>query len=319
MAKTQGIPFVSTLISVKYQGYGSSDGGESEMWEEYLDQATSQIVNKYQARRLQARIRETLLDMREGLMDEGVLPESALALAMERLGDPRQLARQMAIPERHQHGWLWLLSVAQLALGLGLLLVSVKTESFASLALGRILALWGILSTGLYTRRGHGLKDNLRFLRWRIHAHSGPRLRVWGRVMLVGAIPGVVGAFIVGMPWNMVSTNVFHPVVVSSTLGIMLAVVAVWIPWVLLRRHVGSAFHLVTFQAWASLSATLAYTGLVLWHEGFTPPPLYNWQPELLMVGSWLFSFVALRALSFMTTLKERAFTGLDEDFMSMS
>lgn len=288
------------------------------MWEEYLEEATAGMVNKYQARRAQAKIRQQLLFLRQQLIDQQVDKDRALDLAMAQLGDPRQLARKIAAPDRRQRGWLWLISFTHLLAGVGLLAVSTSTESFAALALGRLVTLWAVLSTVLNTANQKGLWHNLSLLRtrWRVMVTlSGQSGGV--RVVAVGALSGAVAALFCGLPWNIVTTNTVHPVLVSESMGLGLFLAAVWGPWLVFKRFVGSAFRLVTMQFAASVSATAVYTILVNWQVVLIPPPLFNWPLPLFVVGSWVFYFAALRWLTFLIGIKERMDPWVDEEIRS--
>lgn len=288
------------------------------MWEEYLDQSTESIVNKYHARRVQAKIRHQLLSMREELIGQGYPETMAMALAMQKLGDPRRLSERYAVADRRQRGFLWLLSLTQMLFGLTLLAGSIRTESFAALALGRVVTLWGVISTSIHSLNQQGLKKNLTLLRsrWRLMV-TQPVFSGWVRMMGIGGISGILAALVGGLPWNFVTTNMMHPVLLSESMSFFFLVLAVWLPWIGLRRLAGTAFWMVPMQAWASLSATVAYTGLLIWHASFVPPPFFNWQPILFMVGSWVFNFAALRALTFIMSVRERVDPWSDDEFRS--
>lgn len=277
------------------------------MWEEYLDRATSRIVNKYHRRRVAATLRHQLLEIRAELIAAGVESQRALNLAMQRLGDPDRLAESVAVPDRQQRGWLFLISVAQLVFGIGLLVVSVRTEFFAALALGRVVTLWGIISTAVHTLTQNGLKHNLALLRarWRFWLHT-TGWRDFAKMVGAGALGGVLAAFLGSLPWSLVTTNMFHPVMLSEAMFLVLVVLAAWGPWIGFKRRIGQAFFSVTLQAWASLSATASYLALISWHSGLVPPPLFNWDPALFVAGSWMFNFSALRSLTFVLAVKER-------------
>jgi MFS family permease len=281
------------------------------MWEEYLRLATADVRDKYQARRLKAKIRSRILTLRQRYIDQGHEPEHAMAMALETLGDPRQLGHEMALPLRQQHGWLWLISFAQLVFGLGLIVVSWKTQTLASLALGRIDALWGIVATGIHTLRIRDVRHHLRVLQKRHHDFH--RLRFW-RLLGLSAAAGVLSACVSSLPWNFVTANVFHPVLVSSASALTLALTVSWLPWAIGWRWVGLRMYWVTWQAWAALVAALAYTATVQWNQWFAPPPLFNWSPLLVFAGSWLFYFMALRVLAALRLLRKRVLVGWDDD-----
>ncbi len=287
----------------------------SQVWEDYLNLAVQDVRDKYQARRLKARIRAQILEYYEEFLAQGEESNHALAQALEVLGDPVQLGAALAQPLKQQRGWLWLLSVAQLVLGVGIMLVSVKTESFAALALGRIMALWGMVSTGFQTHKSGQILSHLQLLRWRVQrAGRSVRLRDFLRMVAVGFFSGLLVALVAGLPWNLVTADTFHPVLVSTGGALVLSGVAAAVPWVIMRRRLGTAFHWVTLQAWAALSGALGATLLVLWNQGFAPPPLYNWQPDLLIVGGWIFNFSTLRLVAGVATLKDRGWIGMDDD-----
>ncbi len=284
-------------------------------WEEYLDLAVHGVSDKYQARRYKAHFRAQLLERFEYARGEGLTKEEAMGEAMAWLGDPLQLAARVSGPITEQRGWLWLLSVAQLIVGVSIVAFSLRTESFAALALGRIMALWGVVSTGLQTRRSRPLRLHLKMLRLRFHHAGHPlALREFGRMAIVGFATGIILALVASLPWSVVNANMFHPVFVSTTSSLVLSGVVVSVPWIWLRHWLGPGFYMVVLQAWAALSAAVGATALILWHEAFAPPPLFNWQPEMLAAGGWLFNFALLRFITVLTTLKERVLVGLDEE-----
>ncbi len=285
------------------------------MWEDYLNQAVQDVIDKYQARRLKAHIRAQLLDKFQDFCHNGMDADRAMTCALEALGDPLHLAERVARPLKYQRGWLWLLAVAQLIVGVAIMAFSLKTESFAALALGRIMALWGVVATGLQTRRSRQIGNHLRLLRVRInHVGRTATFRDFGRMVGVGFGTGLILALVASLPWNLVTANTFHPVFTSTSTALVLSGVVVGVPWALVRRWLGPAFHVVTLQAWAALGAALGATALILWHEGFAPPPLYNWQPEMLIAGGWLFNFALLRLVAVIAALKDRVLVGFDDD-----
>ncbi len=285
------------------------------VWEEYLNRAVQDVGDKYQARRLKAQVRADLLARHAQFRSQGLDDQAAMGQAMATLGNPDDLAIRLAQPIKHQHGWLWLLSVAQLVLGVGIVAFSLKTESFAALTLGRAMALWGVLATGLQTRRSRQVKNHLRLLRVEMHhVRLKGSLGAFGRMIAVGFVAGLLLALVASLPWNVVSANMFHPVFVSTTSALILSGFVAGLPWALLRRRLGPAFYLVTMQAWAALSAALGSTALILWHQGFAPPPLFNWQPEMLVLGGWLFHFALLRLVAVVSALKDRVMVGVDDD-----
>ncbi|NMP22083.1 hypothetical protein HIJ39_06935 [Sulfobacillus sp. DSM 109850] len=285
------------------------------MWEDYLNLAVRDVADKYQARRLKARVRAQLLDLYEIYRSQGMESDQALGEAMALLGDPLKLGAALARPIKHQRGWLWLFSVAQLVLGVGIMLASYRTESFAALALGRIMALWGMLATGFQTRKSGQILSHLQLLRWHVRrAGRSVPMADFSRMVAVGFGSGILVALVAGVPWNLVTANTLHPVVVSTGSAILISGVAAAIPWALFRRRLGPAFYWVTLQAWGALGAALGATLLVLWNQGFAPPPLYNWQPELLLVGGWIFNFAVLRLVAALALLKDRVLIGLDDE-----
>jgi len=287
------------------------------MWEDYLAQATRPIRDKYQARRIKAEIRHQLLQKRQTYMAQGWDSEQALMQAMRDLGDPEVLGRKLSLPIRQQHGWLWLFSVAQLLVGVGMMIVSLKTEAFADLALGRMMALWGGLATGIQTLRIRDIRHHLVILRWRMHEFHEMRSRGFFRMMGVGGLVGVALALVTSLPWNFVNANMAHPVLISFSAAFLLAWIVTWVPWVLARRFIGPRLYWVTSQGWAALLASVAYTAMVEWHQAFAPPPLFNWPPAMLLVGSWVFNFLMVRAVAAVTALWSRSGWGYDESSSS--
>ncbi len=284
-------------------------------WEEYLAEAVGEIADKYQARRYKAHLRAQLLERYQSHFAKGATKESAMELAMADMGDAKHVAMRVARPLSHQRGWLWLLSVAQLIVGLSIVAFSLKTESFAALALGRVMALWGVVTTGFQARRGRRFRAGFHLLQLRLrYAHRSLLLRDFWRMVAAGFVTGVLMALVASLPWNVVNANMFHPVVLSTGGSMILSGLAVVVPWTRLRRWVGQSFYLVTMQAWAALGGALGATVVILWNQGFAPPPLFNWQPELLFVGAWVFQFMLLRFVAALTTLRERVLVGWDHD-----
>lgn len=290
------------------------------MWEDYLNLAVRDVTDKYQARRLKARIRADLLRRCAEAEGEGYTPDDAMQAAMQDLGDPLLLADRLSAPIQYQRSWLWLLSVGQLIVGVGMVAFSLRTESFAALALGRIMALWGMVSTGLQTHRIQPkvyrvqLMTALRARRFRNPSRSRGVLAM----MVIGFFTGLGLALVASMPWNIVNTNMFSPQLLSMAASLILSGLVVAIPWLLLRRYLGVGFYIVTSEAWAALSAGVAATLLITWHEGFTPPPMFNWPPEMIILGGWLFNFAVIRLVAVLTMVKERVVVGFDNDRSSI-
>lgn len=286
------------------------------MWEEYLDQSTSLIVNKYHARRAQAKIRQQLLSLYGQYIEQGMEPRLAQQMAMVELGHPELNAKKFALSDRRQRGWLWLISFAQLLVGLGLIGLSLRTESLATLALGRILSLWGFVATGMHTANQNGLRQNLALLRLRLHRRGKVPQGLF-RMIAVGAISGVAAALLCSLPWNFVTANTIHPVLVSESASVMLSLIAAWGPWLVFRKHLNRGFRSISLQMVAALSATVVYTLLVVWKDGFVPPPLFNWNPEMFLLGSFVYYFALIRGLTFVVGVKQRFEPWAEEELRS--
>jgi hypothetical protein len=41
---------------------------------------------------------------------------------------------------------------------------------------------------------------------------------------------------------------------------------------------------------------------------------MFNWQPEMLAAGGWVFNFMVLRLVTAIVTFRERVVVGLDEE-----
>ncbi len=287
-----------------------------EQWEEYLRVATRDIANKYHRRRAQAKIRHQLLSIWSELTQNGESADTAILLAAEALGDPEVLAAKLAAPLRQQRGWLWLVSFSQLLAGLGLLVVSFRTASLADMAVGRVLTLWGFAMTGFNSYHYRELWANLTIAlrNWRLSLTWVS----WGqraRTVAVAAMSGLLSALLCALPWQIIPNTIFHPVAVSDLLGLTSFVFAAWSPYHLFRRHIRMAFRDITWQIWASLVSTLVYTFMVVWNGQFAPPPFFNWQPELFILGSFGSFFSALRLYSFLLSLKQRIEPWNDDEF----
>ncbi len=288
------------------------------MWDDYLARATVTIVNKYHRRRAQAKIRQQLLASWQDFTDRGCDFSSAMAMAMAELGSPEDLASKLAEPLRQQRGWLWLVSFAQLLAGLALLAAAIRTESLADMAVGRVLTAWGFFSTGFNSFHHHGFKQNIRLAvrNWRF----GLRHAQWTEglaVMAVAAVSGTLAAVLCSLPWAVIPNTVFHPVMVSDFLGLFLFAVAAWVPWWVLRKRMAVAFKEITWQIWSSLAATAVYTVLLVWNGSFVPPPFFNWQPELFILGSFVSFFGAMRLFSIFLNIKERIEPWSDDEIRS--
>ncbi|AUW95137.1 hypothetical protein [Sulfobacillus sp. hq2] len=288
------------------------------MWEDYLEQATHLIMNKYHKRRAQAKIRQQLLSIWADQIAQGTDRAQAAVMAMATLGNPEVMAVKLAEPLRQQRGWLWLVSVAQLLAGLGLLVASFRTESLADMAVGRVLTAWGFFSTSLNTFHHSGLRQNI-VLAMR-NVRFGLSRIAWAQglvVMATAALSGALAAVLCSLPWVFVPNTVFHPVAVSDSLGLALFAMAAWGPWWLFRKRLVTAFREITWQIWASLTATAVYTILLVWNGQFVPPPFFNWQPELYVLGSFVSFFAALRIFAFFFSLKERIEPWRDDEIRS--
>lgn len=288
------------------------------MWEDYLEQATAMIMNKYHKRRAQAKIRQQLLSVWTEQVGDGGDTFQAMQTAMAALGDPRDMAVKLAEPLRQQKGWLWLVSVAQLLAGLGLLAASFRTDSLADMALGRVLTAWGFFSTSLNSFHHSGLKQNIRLAmrNWRFSLSH----MAWAQgivVMATAAVSGMLAAVLCSLPWAVVPNTVFHPVAVSDSLGLVLFGTAAWAPWWLFRKRLLTTFREITWQIWAALTATAVYTVLLVWNGSFVPPPLFNWQPELFVLGSFVSFFASLRIFAFFLSIKERIEPWSDDEIRS--
>lgn len=285
------------------------------MWEEYLAVAVRDVTDKYQARRIKAHIRAQLLERYQAHRERGYDQDTALRLAVEDLGDPAQLAERVSQPLKYQHGWLWVLAVAQFVVGLAIVAFSLKTESFAALALGRIMTAWGVISAGLETRRARPVRHHLSVLKWRlISSRRTFSARDFGRMAGVGFVTGILMALVSSLPWNVVTANMFHPVFLSISSALVLSGLMVAVPWALLQRWIGPAFYVVTMEAWAALSAAIGATVLILWNQAFAPPPLFNWQPDMLLLGGWLFAFGVIRLIAVAGQFKGRVLVTLLDD-----
>ncbi len=283
------------------------------MWEDYLDQSTSQIVNKYHARRTQAKIRQQLLSIYMECLDRGMSPRVAQQMAMVELGDPIANAEKFALPDRRQRGWLWVISFSQLMLGLGIIGLGLRSESLATLALGRIMALWGFAATGVHTAHQNGLRQNLALLRLRLHSQNRLPSGLF-RIIGVGTLSGIAAAMLCSLPWNFVTTNTIHPVFVSESASLMLSFIAAWGPWLVFRKYLSSGFRSIALQMVAALSATIVYTILLTWKAGFVPPPLFNWSPAMFLLGSFVYYFGLLRGLTVVVGVTHRFELWVDEE-----
>ena len=285
-------------------------------WEEYLRLATIDIANKYHRRRAQAKIRQQMLSIWSELTQDGLNPDVAMAQAADILGDPHVLAAKLAAPLRQQRGWLWLVSFSQLLAGLGLLVVSFRTASLADMAVGRVLTLWGFALTGFNSYHYKELWVNLKIAlrNWRLSL-TWVSWEQRARTIAVAVMSGLLSALLCALPWQIIPNTIFHPMAVSDLLGVTSFFIAAWGPYHLFRRYIRMAFRDITWQIWAAMTSTMVYTFLVVWNGRFAPPPFFNWQPEVFILGSFVSFFSALRLYSFLLALKQRIEPWNDDEF----
>lgn len=276
------------------------------MWEEYLIRATSGITNKYRARRIQARLRRQILTYREKFLAEGIMGPRALDLALEKMGDPDALAQRLAWEERQQHGWLWMVACLQILLGIGLLVFSSRSEYFAGISLGRLLALGGVAVTGFQRRQIPEIRLWIRLKKPRFH------LRAITSAVIVGGLSGTGGALLTAAPWEILEGNAYFPVIAVQLVMLGLALAIIWIPLAMTSTRM---VHRLSIQIWAGFAAMASYTGILTGYPGLVPPPFFNWIPALLAIGSFGFYFWAIRLYLFVRSLKG----GAGEDPMGVS
>ena len=276
------------------------------MWEDYLERAAESIPNKYRARRFKARLRGQLLREYALALDEGLEAERALSEAMARLGAPEAVALRLTAPERNQHGWLWSVSVLQLIIGLAIMTVSMHSEYFAGMALGRIVSVWGMVATIIHSRHPGKVRQALASLR------NGARLR-WskrsGRVILgvagIGALSGLLGGLFLIVPWNLIDSNIIDPVFLSEGSMVAVAVAVAVGPLMILPSWRDQVLRSVALQVYAGMAAAATYTTLLWWHPGLVPPPFFNWNVPLMVVVGFAAYFSCVRLYCFLLAVKK--------------
>jgi hypothetical protein len=276
------------------------------MWDDYLELAAASIPNKYLARRFKARVRAQLLMLYSEFVSQGRTQEAAADEAMLRLGAPEAVALRLTAPERRQHGWLWTISVVELMVGLAIMVISMHSEYFAGMALGRVVSLWGMTATVIHSRHPGRLRQALASLR------EGARLRWFegsGRVVLRVSVMGAVSGFLAGLfsilPWNLIDSNMMDPVVLSECSMLAVSVLMALGPWMVRRSWRDQFLRSVQLQVNAGLAAAMSYTGLLWWHPGLVPPPFFNWTLPLMVVVGFAAYFVCIRLYRFLVAVRE--------------
>ncbi len=276
------------------------------MWEEYLERAAEAVPNKYRARRFKARVRAQLLREYDQVLAEGVDASQARTEAMLRLGEPDAVALRLTAPERQQHGWLWSVSVLELMVGLAITMVSMHTEYFAGMALGRMVSVWGMAATLVHSRHPGKVRQALASLR------QGARLRwsarsfrtIW-RVAAIGGLSGLLAGLFLIVPWNLITNNVIDPLVVSEGSMMAVAIAVALGPLMVLPSWRSQVLRSVALQVYAGLSASVTYTGLLWWHPGLVPPPFFNWNVPLMAVVGFASYFGCIRFYRFLLAVRE--------------
>lgn len=284
------------------------------MWDDYLERAAEAIPNKYRARRFKARVRGQLLREYQVAVDEGFAPGQALGEAMVRLGTPEVVGLRLTAPERKQHGWLWSVSFLQLLVGLAMMMVSMHTEYFAGMALGRIVSAWGMVATIIHSRHPGKLRQALASL------GQGARLR-WskrlGRVILgvsgIGALSGILGGLFLIVPWNVIDSNIIDPVFLSEGSMVAVAVAVAIGPLMILPSWRDHVLRSVALQVYAGMAAATSYTTLLWWHPGLVPPPFFNWNVPLMVVVGFAAYFSCVRLYRFLLAVKQPIDTWSEE------
>ncbi|MCY0880680.1 MAG: hypothetical protein OWS74_01680, partial [Firmicutes bacterium] len=176
---------------------------KSAQLQDYLDRSTRLIINKYRKRHVQAALRSEVMRRYRQIIAQGEQENDALRRAMMEVGTADRLARRVAAPEQQQRIWLWLIALAQLLSGVGLLLWAGRTESLAEMAVGRIVMLWGMVTTGVYSVPLYKMREMLRhlphYLRRRSWWQHGSPMRAWIKMLGVGAISGFSAAVLCGL------------------------------------------------------------------------------------------------------------------------
>jgi hypothetical protein len=276
------------------------------MWEEYLERAAASIPNKYRARRFKARVRSQLLREYALLVGEGMDRQQALTEATERLGAPEAVMLRLTAPERRQHGWLWTVSVFELLIGLTMMMVSMHSEYFAGMALGRIVTVWGMLATVIHSRHPGKVRQALASFREGARSRwsgvSGPMvLRVAG----IGALSGVMGGLFLILPWNLIDSNIIDPVLLSEGSMVAVAIAVAIGPLMVFAAWRNQLLRSVALQVYAGIAASVTYTGLLWWHPGLVPPPFFNWNVPLMVVVGFASYFGCIRLYHFLLAVKE--------------
>lgn len=270
-------------------------------WEEYLNQATAHIHNKYQARRVRARLRHQILTLRAERLNAGMAADAAMTAALTELGPPAHVGAGMTMGQRVQSGWLWVIAIAQLAAGIGIVIFSGRAEYLAGESVGRLLAVLGAASTGVQSRYPRHLSQSLRVLRLR------PSRRLWGRgiarASLLGAGSGLVAALITVVPWELVSNNVMHPEALCVLGTVACLGAALWLPMAMAPRYRAALLRQVHLQVVAAGSAASLFTIVLAVFPGLVPPPLFNWIPPLTAVGAFGCYFWGIRLIGFLRAM----------------
>lgn len=271
------------------------------MWEDYIERASQSVANKYRRRRFRARVRGELLSHLTELRERGLDDEAAMREAIARMGEPETLMVRLAQTEPRQQGWLWTLSVAELAVGLAIMLVSMHSEYLAGMAVGRVVSLWGMVATVLHSRHPGRLRQALRTLRAGGFAPLPP---MTAKAVLLGALSGALGALFTILPWNLIDNNVVDPMVLSEVSMGALALAVALVPWMIRRSWREAFLRSVALQVYAGTAGAVAYATLLWWHPGLVPPPFFNWNPPLMVVAGFLAYFGSVRLYRFVVAIE---------------
>lgn len=271
------------------------------MWEEYIERASASVPNKYRRRRFKARVRGELLSHLTELRGRGLDNEAAMREAMALMGEPETLIVRLAEAEPRQQGWLWTLSVTELAVGLAIMLASMHSEYLAGMAVGRVVSLWGVVATVLNSRHPGRIRQAFRSLR---AGGFAPLPRMAVKAVFLGALSGGLGALFTIMPWNLIDNNVVDPMVLSEVSMGVLALAIALVPWMIRRSWREALLRSVALQVYAGTGGAVAYATLLWWHPGLVPPPFFNWNPPLMVVAGFLAYFGSVRLYRFVLAIE---------------
>ncbi|MCL6561604.1 MAG: permease prefix domain 1-containing protein [Firmicutes bacterium] len=247
--------------------------------ETYLRTAVAAVSNRYRARRLAARLRQSVLEQAEKRRRAGLSPEQAIHAALAELGSPEKAVAALIALESHDRSGARIAGLLQFLGGLIVALLSSRAQYLPGVSLGRLLALGGVLVTGWQVRTAGGLRTAFAGLRW---TGLGPEPRPgWMALVILGALSGVAAGLSAGLPWLLGALSPWTPWRLEWGLTLVAAAAGAILPWRVWPHPAHRLWGRPGRQAMVSLTATAA--AVLLWRAqpSTMPPPCFDWTPWL--------------------------------------